>query len=270
MSMPESKEGKSSVCGIKGKLKEGKARLESAWRNGFALWRCDKEKLPIEEVYRVPFFFARVVGIHVVQRNAEGTYAVSYKGIIPMVVCSLVCLVALVPPILMIVFTGPPYWFMIMMVPYIFGYLFCIIAYVQMLLKSKKMIAYMETSRSMKISTKISVPVFLFWLFFYPAVLAAAALSMFSGIAALICIPPITVVSFIPATLDVYMACYMMTFYRYLNELTQEVQARDVWAGEDVQKVTDSWMYLTKLAGLHNEVLLCNICQCTACLQYMH
>lgn len=268
--MSTSKEGKSRICRIKGKLKEGKARLKSTWSNGFSIWRYYKEELPIEEVYKVPFFFARVIGIHLVQRNAEGTYAVSYKGIIPMVVCSLVCLVALVPPILMMAFMDPPYWLMVMMVPYIFGYLFCIIAYVQMLRKTKKMIALMENSRSMKIRTKISVPIFLFWIFLYPAVLAAAALSMLSGVSALICIPPIILVAFIPATLDVYMACYMMAFYKYLSQLTQEVQSRDVWASEHVQKVTDSWMYLAKLAGLHNEVLFRNIFQCTTCLQCMH
>lgn len=259
MSTIDSKESKSGVCLMKSMLKRGKLRLQRALGGGFALWRRDKEKLPLEEVYKVPFFFAHIIGLHIVQKNAEGNYAVSYKGIIPVVVCSLVCLVALVPPILLVVFMDPPYWLMVMLVPYVFGYLFCIIAYAQMLRKTKTMIAYMEASRSMRIRTKISVPVFLVWIFFYPAVLTMTALSMLSGIVALVCVPPITLVSFIPATLDVYMACYMMAFYRYLTELAREVHSRDVWLSEHVQQVTDSWMYLAKLAGLYNEVSLRNV-----------
>lgn len=217
--------------------------------------KASTKELPMEEAYGATFLCATLVGLHLVaRREEEQPYAINRRALVPMVVCSLIVLANLISILAYMMSLHPPFWFLVMQIPYVFDCCFCVFVYAQSLRHSRRMMSYMAALRTLRVPVTVRTRLLMGGSVSYALILGVCTLFLVSEWFMLTAIPSVIIIYFVPSVLDLYMSCFIMTLKTHVTKLTESVRGRGSWSTEQVEAVAADWLLLKRLLCIHNKV----------------
>ena len=214
---------------------------------------------PLEVAYRLTLWCAIALGLHLVQRQQNGSYAVCKMTVLPAVLLYLVaCTLALSITGINIYRGLFTYNVMVMVMPIIIGCIFIVFVCVVLLSKTKCTVRYMESLQEVSLTVKPTLRerYSLLLSFLFTGLNSYIILSLISDASShlLQIILPVLLNSIVPYLLDIYIWVFVSTLTYSWSKLEKHVQEKRHWRLRDVEAVAATWLTLTRLLALHNQV----------------
>ncbi|XP_071539173.1 uncharacterized protein [Panulirus ornatus] len=217
--------------------------------------QASAKELPMEEAYGATIKFARLVGLHLVtKKGEEQPYIFNHRAMVPLVICSLIILANQGSLLAYTLSLHPPFWFLVMQIPLVFGCGFSLFAYIQSLRHSRRMMSYMAALRTLKVPVTLRTRFIIGGAVSYALVLGFCSLFLLSDWYVLPALPSIIIICFVPSVLDLYMGCFIMALRTFTTKLTEKVRTQTSWCTEEVEAVAAEWILLKKLLDIHNKI----------------
>lgn len=208
----------------------------------------------LESLYKYVLILSNIVGLHLVHRSHDGAFVTCRWAVVSFGVLNLICLMT-IPPVVMLMFRSAHFWYKVILLPYAYGFFFCVYSYIQVVVHRHHLVNFLEGASNLK------VPMYgrlfyqlVVWMFFFPIMIASCSMVMLVGEQQFLFALSIVVVSIVPPVLDVYMVVLVRILQQSLLKLTQEVETHEAWTLTDAQRVMSNWYHVSELLKLYNKV----------------
>lgn len=217
------------------------------------------DEAPIETNYCLALRCAIASGLHFVLRQPDGSYAVCKLAVLPAVLLYLgVCTLALGNMGIKIYHGLFTYSTMVMVMPIIIGCVFIVLICVVLLCKTTCTVRYMESLQEAKLTVRptLKAKAALMMAFIFAAVNSCITLGFLPGSSRYLLqiILPVVLNSLVPYLLDIYIWVFTHGLGYSWTKLETHVQEKTQWRLADVEAVAATWLTLTRLLALHNQV----------------
>lgn len=221
--------------------------------------RARDGEVPLEVAYRAALLCAVALGLHLVHRQQDGSYAVCKMTVIPAVLVYLVaCTLALGITGFKIYSGLFTYSAMVMVMPIIIGCIFIVLICVVLLSKTSSTVRYMESLQEVEVAVKptLKEKCSLMLSFVFAGINSYITLILVPGSSGhlLQIILPVLLNSIVPYLLDIYIWVFVSSLAYSWGKLEKHVQEQRHWRLGDVEAVAAAWLTLTRLVALHNQV----------------
>ena len=207
----------------------------------------------LESLYKYVLILSNIVGLHLVRRGHDGAYVLCWWSVVSFGVLNLFCLMSIIP-VAMFMLQSSPFWYKVMLLPYLYGFIYCVYSYIQVAYYRHDLVNFLEAASSLKVPVFGSLCRLVIWTFFLPIMIASCSLVLLTGWQQILFAPSIVVVSIVPAALDGYMVCLVRVLQQTLVKLVKKVETHEVWTMEDAQRVMSDWHRVAELLKLYNKV----------------
>lgn len=218
----------------------------------------DGEKL-LETSYCLPIRCAIASGLHLVLRQPDGSYAVCKLTVVPAVLLYLgACTLALGNMGIKIYRGLFTFNTMVMVMPIIIGCIFIVLICAVLLSKTTYTVRYMESLQEAGLSVRPTLKA-------KACVTASFIFAILNSYITLSLIPdssrylmqiilPVLLNSLVPYLLDIYIWVFTSGLSYSWAKLETHVLEKTQWWPADVETVAATWLTLTRLLALHNQV----------------
>ncbi|KAK8377829.1 hypothetical protein O3P69_014049 [Scylla paramamosain] len=216
-------------------------------------------EVPPDVAYRLALRCAMALGLHLVRRQQDGSYAVCKLTVMPAVLLYLVaCTLALGLMGYKIYSDLFTYNAMVMMMPIIIGCIFIVLICVVLLSKTRCTMRYMESLQEVGVTVrpKLRERHSLTLAFLFAGLNSYITLGLIPDFSDHLqhILLPVLLNSIVPYLLDIYVWVFVSTLAYSWGKLEKYVQEKRQWVLGDVEAVAATWLTLTRLLALHNQV----------------
>lgn len=214
---------------------------------------------PPEVAYRLALRCAMGLGLHLVRRQKDGSYTVCKLTVVPAVLLYLVaCTLTLGLTGYKIYSDLFTYNAIVMMMPIIIGCLFIVLICVVLMSKTRCTMRYMKSLQEagVTVQTKLWERHSLTLAFLFAGFNSYITLGLIpdSSDHLLHILFPVLLNSIVPYLLDIYVWVFVSTLAHSWGKLEKYVQEKRQWVLGDVEAAAATWLTLTRLLALHNQV----------------
>ena len=196
---------------------------------------------------------SNILGLHLVRRGHDGAFVICRWAVASFVVLGLVCLLSIVPAVASL-FQSPHFWFKVMILPYIYGFFYCVYSYIQVARYRQDMVKFLEAAGSLKVPVFGCLFLRVMWTLISPLIIASCSLVLFVAWQKFLFTPSILAVNILPAALDGYMGCIVKVLHQAIVVLAEEVERREVWTLDSAQRLMSDWHHLAEVFKMFNKV----------------
>lgn len=221
--------------------------------------RARDGEAPLEVAHWLALRCAVALGLHLVRRQKDGSYAMCKMTVLPAVLLYLVaCTLALGITSFKIYSDLFSYNAMVMVMPIIIGCIFIVFICIVLVSKTSSTVRYMESLKEVGLAVKPTLRerYSLMLSFIFAGLNSYITLGLIpdSSDHLLQIILPVLLNSIVPYLLDIYIWVFVSTLTYSWVKLEKHVQERRQWRLGDVEAVAATWLTLTRLLALHNQV----------------
>lgn len=213
----------------------------------------------LETSYQLPIRCAIASGLHLVLRQPDGSYAVCKLTVLPAVLLYLgACTLALGNMGIKIYRGLFTYNTMVMVMPIIIGCIFIVLICTVLLCNTTCTVRYMESLQEAGLAVKptLKAKAWVTLSFIFAVLNSYITLGLLPDSSRYLVqiILPVVLNSLVPYLLDIYIWVFTSALGYSWEKLEKHVLEKTKWWPADVETVAATWLTLTRLLALHNQV----------------
>ena len=207
----------------------------------------------MESEFSEVFFMSSLVGVHIFSREKgnDRLPKISHIKVISSVIGIFICSFYM-SYLLFFFILGEPYSSIIWTVPFCYSAIYCIIVYINILLKRKTIAAYINRVSRLPVFPCKRFRFMILKKAFH-VLLFLALVTELSTIPWYAILPAAIFFLSVPNANDIYHGVFVLSIKNGFNELTKRV-SKTGWDVDEAQSIINDWLELQSIVTMHNQV----------------